>query len=80
MHTKFRAAGELFWIIFPKRINYKEIILSHQEKLEAAKASLGKTYLMHPANRVKRKKPFRATANSLRSRLGDGVNRTMTMR
>lgn len=54
--------------------------MSHQEKLEAAKASLGKTYLMHPANRVKRKKPFRATANSLRSRLGDGVNRTMAMR
>lgn len=35
---------------------------------------MGKTYLMHPANRVKRKTPFRATVKSLRSRLGSGVN------
>lgn len=33
---------------------------------------MGKTYLCHPANQVKRKKPFRKSAKQLRAGLGDG--------
>lgn len=44
-----------------------------KEKLDRSKAMLGTTYLLHPANQVKRKTPFRKTSAQLRAGLRSSI-------
>lgn len=48
---------------------------NYQSRVEEAIQSMGKTYMCHPTNQVKRKTPFRKTAKQLRAALGSGKNR-----
>lgn len=43
-----------------------------KSKLEEVINGMGKTYLCHPSNHVKRKTPFRRSIKSLRAALGNG--------